>query len=124
MADKLRQIERFVEILEHLLESSEDLKPMRQGGGRLTMLDGGAGKGYLTFAAYHHLREQGFDVHTTGIDIRKDLCDRGNELAQRLGYESLSFVQGTIDDVALAQHGQGQGASVVVALVRGAEQAA
>lgn len=82
------------------------------------MLDMGAGKGYLTFAAYEHLRGRGFDVQCTGIEMRRDLCENGNDVAERLGYDSLRFVEGTIDTVASGEIGQ-QGAGLVVALVRG-----
>src|SRR4029077_13630821 len=45
MTDKLRQIQRFVEILGHLVDAS----PLAQRR-EIRVVDMGAGKGYLTFA--------------------------------------------------------------------------
>src|SRR4029453_9812912 len=54
MADKLRQIERYVEILGHLVKSG----PLANAKA-VNAADLGAGKGYLTFAAYAYFRSQG-----------------------------------------------------------------
>jgi hypothetical protein len=65
MADKFRQIEKFAELLGHLLREAR-LPADR----RLRVFDMGCGKGYLTFAASEMLGE-GADV--CGIEARGDL---------------------------------------------------
>jgi hypothetical protein len=51
MARKFKQINKFVEVLDHALQSS----PL-QAQAALRVADFGSGKGYLTFAVHHHLR--------------------------------------------------------------------
>jgi SAM-dependent methyltransferase len=107
MVDKLRQIHRFVEILDHLLEESS-LREAR----KLHMVDMGAGKGYLTFAAYAAAQKRAIDLDLTGVEAREDLVKLTNEVAQRVGFTGLRFVQGQIDsfqpetppDVLIALH--------------------
>jgi SAM-dependent methyltransferase len=67
MAGKLRQIQRFVEILQHVLEDS----PLRDAKA-LRVLDMGSGKGYLTFATYDFLQRRGVDVEVIGIEERPE----------------------------------------------------
>src|SRR5690606_35740343 len=74
---KWKQINKFVEILGDLIERSE-LKDANE----LRVVDMGSGKGYLTFAAYEHLRGrmterfgEEFTLAVTGIEARKDLVD-------------------------------------------------
>ncbi|HEX8312279.1 MAG TPA: SAM-dependent methyltransferase [Chthoniobacteraceae bacterium] len=107
MVDKLRQIHRFVEILDHLLEESS-LREAR----KLRMVDMGAGKGYLTFAAYAAAQKRGIDLELTGVEARDDLVKLTNAVAQRVDFTGLRFVQGQIDsfqpetppDVLIALH--------------------
>lgn len=85
--DKVRQIQKFVEILSHLIE----LPPPA-----LRFVDMGCGKGYLTFALWHTLR-----VKVTGIEQRPELVAAANELVRQTGATGLEFVTGTISDVKL-----------------------
>jgi hypothetical protein len=91
MADKLRQIERYTEILGHLIDDS----PLSTAKS-IRMADLGAGKGYLTFAAHEYLRQRGIDVQTTGVEQRADLVDLTNRVAQENGCTGLQFVAGEI----------------------------
>ena len=93
MADKLRQIERFAEILTHLLDAS----PLRERR-ELTVVDMGAGKGYLTFATFELLRNRGVQARVIGVEARQDLVDLTNEVARKVGFEGLEFVRGAIGD--------------------------
>jgi SAM-dependent methyltransferase len=93
MADKLRQIQRFVEILSHLFDGSE-LRDRRD----LRVLDMGAGKGYLTFAAYHFFQSRGIAATVNGIEARAELVEFTNKAAREVGFETLHFVQGSIAD--------------------------
>ncbi len=93
MAGKLRQIERFTELLGHLVADSP-LRLRRE----LRMLDLGAGKGYLTFAAHAFFRARGIDAVVTGVEARDDLVQFANRIAGELGCRDLEFVRGAIGD--------------------------
>lgn len=95
MASKLRQINKYVELLQHLVQNS-DLS------GRTTpfrLYDMGSGKGYLTFAAAQHF---GALAMIKGIETRVDLVDHCNKVAADSGFgERLKFVAGNIHEAAL-----------------------
>jgi hypothetical protein len=92
---KFRQINKYVEIIDSLLRDRE-LPP----GARI--VDMGSGKGYLTFALYDHLHnELGLDVRVTGVELRPQLVEESNALAQRMGFTGLRFAAGTIADFPL-----------------------
>jgi SAM-dependent methyltransferase len=95
MSRKWRQMDKFVEILDDAWQRSElAARP------RLRLLDFGAGKGYLTFAAEDHLRRtRGVAARVTGLDLRADLVESGNALARRLGLADLDFQVGGLDSV-------------------------
>jgi hypothetical protein len=93
MAGKLRQIQRFVEIVGHLLDDLT-LRPP----GPLRVVDMGAGKGYLTFAMAHALRSRGWDAEVTGVEARPDLVETANAAARELGFDRLRFDAGTIQE--------------------------
>ncbi|MDB6175426.1 MAG: hypothetical protein JWL59_4737 [Chthoniobacteraceae bacterium] len=108
MADKLRQIQRFVEILGHLLADTA-LRPADSR--ELRVLDMGAGKGYLTFATCEFLQKRGLDARVTGVELRADLVALTNQTARQVGYEKLEFVEGAIGafeagqvDILIALH--------------------
>ncbi len=88
--DKFRQINRFLEFIEDVLPEL----PREQ---ELSILDFGCGKSYLTFAMYYYLHERkGYSVRITGLDLKEDVIERCNALAQRFGYSGLHFLQGDI----------------------------
>ena len=95
MADKLRQIQRFVEILGHLVDDS----PLA-GRRELRVLDMGAGKGYLTFATAAFFRERGVEATITGVEARADLVELTNRVARETGFTQLHFERGAIGDFA------------------------
>jgi SAM-dependent methyltransferase len=104
MADKFRQIQKFSEILSHLLKEA----PLPTDR-RLQVFDMGCGKGYLTFAACELLGERA-QVH--GVEVRAELVAFCNRTAAEQGLaDHLSFVVGTIEetnagfaDVLIALH--------------------
>ena len=98
MADKLRQVERFVEILGHLVEAS----PLRDAQ-RVQVCDMGAGKGYLTFATHDFFRKRGAVTEVIGVEQRDDLVAHTNEIARELGCDGLRFERGTIGDFTLPE---------------------
>ena len=107
MARKFKQINKFVEILDHALAAS----PLR-GQAKLRVADFGSGKGYLTFAVHHHLRHTlGRAATVLGVELRPDLVQLCNKAAGRLGVDGLHFEQGDVRerpaeplDVVIALH--------------------
>jgi SAM-dependent methyltransferase len=89
MADKYRQINRYVEIFSHLTQGIE----LR------TIADMGCGKGYLTFGMWHLLRRR--PVKIIGVEQRPELVEAANRLAQQIGASGLEFIAGTIESVEL-----------------------
>lgn len=90
--DKFRQINRFVEFINDSLEHLPKNKQIR-------ILDFGSGKSYLTFALYHYLKiEKGLDIRVTGLDLKKEVIEECNQIAQDLGYDNLEFLVGDIND--------------------------
>ena len=88
--DKFKQINRFLEFIEDILPTLPKERTLR-------IIDFGCGKSYLTFAVYYFLKElRGLDVRITGLDLKRDVIRRCNELAEKYGYEGLHFLQGDI----------------------------
>ena len=88
--DKFRQINRYLEFIEDVLEALPKDKTIR-------IIDFGCGKSYLTFAMYYYLHElQGRDIEVTGLDLKTDVIKHCNELAEKLGYTKLKFERGDI----------------------------
>lgn len=84
MYDKYKQINRFVEILDDKFSATSE---------PLTILDFGCGKSYLTFVVHYyftHIRKQ--SVKIIGYDLKADVVDNCNKLAQKYGCDNLSFV--------------------------------
>lgn len=90
--DKFRQINRFLEFV-------EDILPGLDRGRELTILDFGCGKSYLTFAMYYYLHElKGYDIRIIGLDLKQDVISHCQQLAERYGYDKLTFLVGDIAD--------------------------
>lgn len=95
MQHKFRQINKYVEILDGLLS------PWLNEG-RVRVVDMGAGKGYLTFALYEHLRHNTkLQIEVTGVELRPELVAKTNAIAQSAGLSGLSFVEGSISNFPL-----------------------
>lgn len=92
MADKYRQINKYLEIMDHQIEANIKKK-------KLKLVDMGSGKGYLTFALYDFLqRERGLDVSITGIELRQELVDFCNKKAKKCGFKKLQFINQKIEE--------------------------
>jgi SAM-dependent methyltransferase len=96
MADKLRQIQRFMEILGHSVDGS----PWRDRTA-WRVLDMAAGKGYLTFATAEFFRARGVRAEVTGVEARGDLVETTNRAAAETGYDTLRFVRGAIGEAVV-----------------------
>ena len=96
--DKFRQINRFLEYI-------EDILPRLPKDRQVTILDFGCGKSYLTFAMYYYLRElKGYDVQIVGLDLKTDVIENCQRLAESYGYQKLHFCQGDIADYEGVEH--------------------
>lgn len=88
MYDKYRQINRFIEIVDDAVSSMEE-------GKELTIVDFGCGKSYLTFILYYYFVElRHLPVKMIGLDLKADVIEHCNQVAQKYGYERLSFQMG------------------------------
>ena len=91
MYDKYRQINRFIEIVDDAVSSMEE-------GKELTIVDFGCGKSYLTFILYYYFVElRHLPVKMIGLDLKADVIEHCNQVAQKYGYERLSFQMGDIN---------------------------
>jgi hypothetical protein len=93
MADKFRQIEKFAELLTHLLAGA-NLPNDRE----LSVTDMGSGKGYLTFATAALL---GPRACVRGIESRHELVELCNRVARETNFSNLEFITGDIAGTAL-----------------------
>lgn len=110
--DKFRQVEEFLRSLQSVVEAGRTAgvlptdRPLR-------VVDLGCGNAYLTFAAYAYLHDVlGLAVEMVGVDVSPAAQQRNTELAAQLGWEGLTFVEGSIattdspspPDVVLSLH--------------------
>lgn len=88
--NKFKQINRYLEFV-------EDILPALPKERTIHIIDFGCGKSYLTFALYYYLHElKQLDVMITGLDLKTDVINKCNQLAERYGYDQLQFFQGDI----------------------------
>jgi hypothetical protein len=113
MARKWKQINKFVEVLDHALDEAGLAQgEAAPGAAPLQVVDFGAGKGYLTFATHHHLSvARGWPARTLGVELRQELVDLCNDAARRCGMAGLEFECGDVSrvvpghiDVMIALH--------------------
>ena len=83
---KLKQVYHLFQFIEKLLLELE------AGGKEATLADHGAGKSYLGFIIYDLFYRARSAGHVYGIETRAELVDRSRALAQRLGFERMSFL--------------------------------
>jgi hypothetical protein len=88
---KLKQVYHLFQFIEPLLK---DLKAQQ---GAVTLVDHGAGKSYLGFILYDLFFKEFQDAaggasHIYGIETREDLVTKSEELADRLGFKGMSFL--------------------------------
>lgn len=88
--DKFKQINRYLEFI-------EDVIPKLPRDKTLRIIDFGCGKSYLTFAMYYYLHVlKKYPVQITGLDLKTDVIERCNQLAEEYGYTNLHFEKGDI----------------------------
>jgi SAM-dependent methyltransferase len=90
---KFRQINKFAELLTHLLPEAFPGRPTDGTAVPLQISDMGCGKGYLTFAVAALL---GPRARVTGLEARPELVQTCNQAAARHGFANLTFRAGRI----------------------------
>lgn len=88
---KLKQVYHLFQFIEPLL------KDVQQQRGAVTLADHGAGKSYLGFILYdlffkEQPEAQKAGSHIYGIETREELVKSSEELAKRLGFDGMSFL--------------------------------
>lgn len=87
---KFRQINRFLELIRDCLENLSK-------EGTLRICDLCCGKSYLSFAAYHYFANiLGREVRMTGVDLKPDVVEHCNAVAQKLHFDGLEFICGDV----------------------------
>lgn len=90
--DKYRQINRFLEFVEDVIEELPKDK-------ELTILDFGCGKSYLRFALYYYFKNlKGYNITIIGLDLKDDVIRTCNGLTKKYKYDNLKFLHGNIAD--------------------------
>lgn len=96
--DKYRQINRFVELIDQAFRAD--------GREELTILDFGCGKSYLTFVLYWYFAvKRQKKVRILGYDLKADVVEHCNAVAEKYGYEGLRFVRADVSrDTLYGEH--------------------
>ena len=95
---KLKQVHHLLHFIEELVAELT-----KESGQAITLADHGAGKSYLGFLVYDLLFRQGDTGHIYGIETRTELVQRSRELAARLGFERMSFLNLSVAQASSAQ---------------------
>ncbi len=105
MARKWKQINKFIEIFSNAYEQIDASQQ------ELNIVDFGSGKGYLTFALYDYLQAQHKTPLITGVELRSNLVDFCQNVADQVGFHHLDFFEGDVRsyqpaklDVMIALH--------------------
>ncbi|OFX22072.1 MAG: hypothetical protein A2033_14295 [Bacteroidetes bacterium GWA2_31_9] len=107
MQSKYKQINKYIETIDAVIKDSELSKEKS-----INIVDMGSGKGYLTFATYDFLNNiLKFNASVTGVEIRKELVNLCNNIAEKCNFKNLHFHTGDIKsfqipkiDVLIALH--------------------
>jgi len=88
---KLKQVYHLYNFIEPLLAE------VMESRGDLTLADHGAGKSYLGFILYDLFLKARDNGHIFGVETREELVLKSRELAERLGFERMSFLNLTVE---------------------------
>ncbi|KAI3592813.1 SAM-dependent methyltransferase [Cupriavidus sp. U2] len=90
---KLKQVYHLFQFIEPLLREVKDAK------GAVSLVDHGAGKSYLGFILYDlFFKDLKDSSHIYGIETREELVTSSTELARRLGFPGMSFLNLSVAD--------------------------
>lgn len=88
---KLKQVYHLFHFIEPLL------KEVLAGNENLTLADHGAGKSYLGFILYDLFFKDLESGHIYGIETREELVVKSRELAERLGFGRMTFLNLSVE---------------------------
>ena len=91
---KLKQVSHLFQFIEPLLEESLAAQ------GYLTLADHGAGKSYLGFILYDLYFKALGRGQIYGIETRSELVDKSRQLAKRLGFDRMAFLNLSVAESA------------------------
>jgi hypothetical protein len=91
---KLKQVYHLYQFIEKLLLE------LPAAPDRPTVADHGAGKSYLGFILYDLFFRERATGHIFGIETRTELVEKSRELAARLGFERMSFLNLSVAQAA------------------------
>jgi hypothetical protein len=96
---KLKQVYHLIQFIEPLIVD------IRERNAAISLVDHGAGKSYLGFILYD-LFFKHLDPQPTlyGIETRDALVQKSAELAQRLGFEQMQFLNLSVEDSISSEH--------------------
>lgn len=110
--DKFRQINRYLEFVRDILPHLP-----HEEGRELNIIDFGCGKSYLTFALYYYLKVMNkYDIRVIGLDLKKDVIEKCQALADKFGYDRLKFLVGDISTYEGSVDGRMESVDMVVTL--------
>ncbi len=89
---KLKQVYHLFHFIEPLLNE------LLSGNDKLTLVDHGAGKSYLGFILYDLFFKAQAAGHIYGIETREELVEKSRELAHRLDFPRMSFLNLSVGD--------------------------
>ena len=89
---KLKQVYHLYQFIEKLLLELDN------STAGITLADHGAGKSYLGFILYDLFFKMQARGRIFGIETRPELVQKSSELAQRLGFDRMSFLNLTVAD--------------------------
>ncbi len=92
---KLKQVNHLCQFIEPLLE---EIRADHADRGAIRLVDHGAGKSYLGFILYD-LFFKGHEAgsHIFGIETRAELVEKSRELAARLGFPGMTFLNVSVE---------------------------
>lgn len=90
---KLKQVYHLYHFIEDLLQELQAASDeARIGEAGITLADHGAGKSYLGFIVYDLYFKSRASGRVYGIETRHDLVQKSRELAARLGFDRMTFL--------------------------------
>jgi hypothetical protein len=98
---KLKQVYHLFQFIEKLLD--ELLAQRDAGQPEISLADHGAGKSYLGFIIYDLFFKRQNSGHIYGIETRPELVQKSRDLAQRLGFERMSFLNLSVAESAQSE---------------------
>ncbi len=87
---KLKQVYHLYQFIEPLLKTSSE------GGHEPVLVDHGAGKSYLGFILYDLFFKEKQPGQVIGIEFRAELIEKSRELAKKLGFRQMKFLNDTV----------------------------